>query len=71
MHVPSLNRIYLFGRLAAAQVATIYRGADNQIRLDIVGVSSTDVHNFGPVIHLFRRPGGAPDRREAVKIRQR
>src|SRR5690606_39553077 len=42
-------------------VTTIYRAPDREPTLDVVGVSSTDVHNFGPVMHTFHSVGGASD----------
>jgi hypothetical protein len=42
-------------------VTTIYRAPDREPTLDVVGVSSTDVHNFAPVMHTFHSVGGASD----------
>ena len=36
---------------------TIYRGTDVEPTLDVVGVSSTDVHNFEAVIPTFHTLG--------------
>jgi hypothetical protein len=42
-------------------VTTIYRAPEREPTLDVVGVSSTDVHNFPGVMHTFHTLDAASD----------